>query len=529
MAFSDKYKGGYASFLIQLAWVVEIIAVLIGLTISVVVSMSANESYSNQQAPNLLSNSASILVAGLPFLLVAAVELCKIPLTFAFMAVKNIFWRSLFLFFVAFLCVITFETMLNGFERNFANLNFSIDTRKNNIENVEAEIALLERRKERIQTFTEDDLAGELDEMQRDINQQYRASVNRLDSQTKTLLTGIDYSVLDELEAEIQTLTERRDTYDESWDQERQQIENRFSVLLLDNLSDSRNEKGRLLNELEELKQEMDTEVANANFLTRSAVENKYRDLIAGKNRQIDQVTSSYLGGDAIAKQATMEEQLRQQLAFASRKYQGRINDVNRLIEERKQEINQIEQENSRIEEETLGSADTNRLNFMAIKMSRESELESYRDKRQAELGVIRTRTDTIDEQVFLLKNDQRNIQSEINRMASQNQVYRLAMYVYGAESPSEVSRSMVGIVALIWFGSLALIASVTGVMLSLAGFYLRRELMAEALRKEEQEKADRALKEAVTKAAIDVHTEEAEISESEFTEGDEKKSTEVA
>lgn len=109
MTFSDIYKGSYANFLISLAWAVEIIAVLIGLTISIVVSISANESYSTQESASLLGNSASILVAGLPFLLVAVVELCKIPLTFAFMAVKNMFWRGLFLFFVAFLCFITFE------------------------------------------------------------------------------------------------------------------------------------------------------------------------------------------------------------------------------------------------------------------------------------------------------------------------------------------------------------------------------------------------------------------------------------
>jgi len=42
-------------------------------------------------------------------------------------------------------------------------------------------------------------------------------------------------------------------------------------------------------------------------------------------------------------------------------------------------------------------------------------------------------------------------------------------------ESATEVSRRMVGIVALLWFGSLSLIASVTGVMLALAGFYLRK------------------------------------------------------
>jgi hypothetical protein len=40
----------------------------------------------------------------------------------------------------------------------------------------------------------------------------------------------------------------------------------------------------------------------------------------------------------------------------------------------------------------------------------------------------------------------------------------------------------MIGIVAFIWFGSLALIASVTGVMLALAGFYLRRNMRPDEL-----------------------------------------------
>jgi hypothetical protein len=37
------------------------------------------------------------------------------------------------------------------------------------------------------------------------------------------------------------------------------------------------------------------------------------------------------------------------------------------------------------------------------------------------------------------------------------------------------VTKQMLGTVALLWFGSLSLIAAVCGVMLALAGFYLRR------------------------------------------------------
>ena len=187
MNFSKKYNEGYANFLIRLAWTVEVIAVLIGLTISIVVSISANESYLNQDSVSLIGNYSSVLVAGLPFLLIAVVELCKIPLTFAFMAVKNVFWRGLFLFFVAFLCLITFETMLNGFERNFSNLNYAIDTRKNDIENVESEIALLNRRQERTQVFTEEDLTQEVESQQLSIDESFRSRINKVNGKTESI------------------------------------------------------------------------------------------------------------------------------------------------------------------------------------------------------------------------------------------------------------------------------------------------------------------------------------------------------
>ena len=147
-----------ARFLIGLAWAVEIIAVLIGLTISIVVAVSAYSSFASEGDVGLLEGSSSILVASLPFVLIAVVEICKIPLTFAFMAVRNRMWRGMFLTFVLFLCLITFETMLNGFERNFSNLNRAIDNRKNDIESTEQAVGLLENRRAYVVRFTEEDL-----------------------------------------------------------------------------------------------------------------------------------------------------------------------------------------------------------------------------------------------------------------------------------------------------------------------------------------------------------------------------------
>ncbi|AMO57782.1 hypothetical protein [Endozoicomonas montiporae] len=509
MTFSDKYKGRYANFLIGLAWTVEIIAVLIGLTIAIVVSTSASESLNSQETTHLFGSSAPILVAGLPFLLVAVVELCKIPLTFAFMAVKNVFWRGLFLFFVAFLCLITFETMLNGFERNFSNLNYAIDTRKNNIENIDAEIELLNRRADRLQVFTADDLARETEALQLDIDEQYRTSVNRINSETEAVISGIDYDYQETLDAEVLGLMERRDSYYNNWNTERQQIEDRFSELLLGNLSDSRNERQRLLQELEALKQEMNQALVAANFFTRTTIDNKYRRLIAAKNQQIDQITTGYLGGDALTKQATMEEQLKQQLSFANSKYEGRISEINQRIEDKKQSIIDQDDANARLQSDVLANADRSRASFLSIKLNQEGELAQYTEGKQAELDAISGQVNELEDAVFLLQNDQRNVQAEINHMINQNQVYRLAMYAFGKESPTDVDRQMVGIVALIWFGSLALIASVTGVMLCLAGFYLKRELMRAAEAAEPPEATEQAATERVKTVTDEQEPEE--------------------
>ena len=478
--FDFRYTDQYASFLIRLAWTVEIIAALIGLTISIIVGVSAG--LSDQFEESLLGQGASVLVAGLPFLLVAVVELCKIPLTFAFIAVESTSWRLLFLFFVLFLCLITFETMFNGFERNFSNLNYAIDTYKNQIEDLDAEEELVQWRMDRVQTFTQEDLVQEIDQRQGEIDAVYAASVTSARNNAEKAVAGIDYSFRDEIPQEIEALMRRRDTYYEQWSVEREGIENRFSGLLLDNISDSRGEKERLLAERNALQVEMADALAAANFLTRSTVENKYRTLISEKDQRIADITEGYLGGDAIVQQSQMEGQLKGQLAFTAAKYQGRVDDVNKLIEDQQALLMErdADVQSTLVGAEQAAQSSINR--FFTVKKSNEQVLEAYSEERQAELDVIMQSVYVLEDKVLALRNAKRKAATKINHLINQNQIYRLAMYAYGTDRPSDVDRGMIGIVALIWFGSLALIASVTGVMLALAGFYLRRNMRPDEL-----------------------------------------------
>lgn len=486
MYFDRKNISYYSAFLIRLAWTVEIIAVCIGFMISILVSVSAFKS--STDSIGFLDSFSSVLIAGLPFLLIAVVELCKIPLVFTFMNVRNKYWRGMFLFFVLFLCSITFETMLNGFERNFSNLNRAIDNRNNEIINIDSQISLLEKRRNYAQKFTEQELIGEVEFKNEALIQELNRNIRRVNVSESNQIDNLDRDFEPQLEAQINDLMVVRDNYYTEWNSEKELIEERFTTMLVGNVTGSRDERTRLLNDLGALKEEMKNALDRASFFTRSGVELKYRQLVKEKEQQLSNITTGYLGAEALEKQSLMENQLRQQIAFVNSKYDRRISDVNDRISAKKQEIVDRHAKNDAIQEEVSARAKTERSRYYSATNREKKNVQKYFEAKQIELEVITAKVFGFDQQIFELENQQRTLNDESNQLINQNQVYRLAMYVYGKSSVSSIDKQMLGMVALLWFGSLALITSVTGVMLALASFYLRR--FAEQLDDEDRQGA---------------------------------------
>ena len=118
----------------------------------------------------------------------------------------------------------------------------------------------------------------------------------------------------------------------------------------------------------------------------------------------------------------------------------------------------------------------------MCIRDSRElAEIEQYQTDKYAELAIIQEQSFGIDEKIFALNSEKLVNEAEVRQLINQNQIYRLAMYGYNIDEGANVEKQMLGTVALIWFGSLSIITAVTGVMLALAGFYLRRFVKRDA------------------------------------------------
>lgn len=120
--------------MIWFAWGMEILAATVGLTIGA----------SNVLANTKIGFNSTVMMAtasaSLPMVMIAASELCKIPMVRAVMNAKR-WWGSLLALILLFgACLLTFETVFNGLERQWALTSHKIDLAKVEIANIREKI-----------------------------------------------------------------------------------------------------------------------------------------------------------------------------------------------------------------------------------------------------------------------------------------------------------------------------------------------------------------------------------------------------
>ena len=118
--FAKEQKFGVK--VLYLAWAVEIVAVMVGLLTAWFNGYAAYAQFPEKD----LSATMEFLLGALPFIVVAIVELSKIPLAAGFYKVKKPGWRVLILIALLSLMFVTFETISLGLERQATNITSSI-------------------------------------------------------------------------------------------------------------------------------------------------------------------------------------------------------------------------------------------------------------------------------------------------------------------------------------------------------------------------------------------------------------------
>ena len=126
--------------------------------------------------------------------MVAIVELMKIPLATAFYLSKPMVWRLIFLVSLVLLIVITFETMLNGFQRNFESRLYIITELKTKLTSVEGKIEESNRRIEDLQQITADQVRREYFDDSEKAELSRNSDIEKIDQQIENqrLLIGAE-------------------------------------------------------------------------------------------------------------------------------------------------------------------------------------------------------------------------------------------------------------------------------------------------------------------------------------------------
>ena len=119
--FPQSQTGKKGIFLLRMAWTIEIAVAIIGFTIGLIIMKGTQTEQGTSQLVSGFSFLGSMTLndfsIGLIFMIVAIVELTKIPLATAVYYSARLSWRIVFIIGLLLVNVSTFETIVTGFER----------------------------------------------------------------------------------------------------------------------------------------------------------------------------------------------------------------------------------------------------------------------------------------------------------------------------------------------------------------------------------------------------------------------------
>lgn len=467
--FPQSQTTAKGKFLLRMAWGIEILVALIGLCIGIIIIRGAQ---GVTEAGDLISKGISLddLTFGMIFIIVAVVELTKIPLANAVYYSVRLFWRIVFLIALILVNVSTFETIITGFER---------------------------------------------------INRERSKVVDKLIVEyhsTKTQIQNINENVeVNDVNEEISKLIERRSDINEQIS-----LRNLESNKQIQNIKDTSSAQGnidQLKDEIKELNKKIEN-LVNANIKLSGQKDSK----VFGSNKKsIDEsINQNNLRIERHENEKRAKEtELRNLIISSNKDNEGQINIVK---EENKTQLISLNAEKSRIENE-IKILEEEKLKYQLddkdkaekiIKLKeRKNELITLIDEQAPDNQVFRVATwlkgwfevdynkeiEKLNLQVFAL--EKQKIESiteesffakifsffgnkELDNDAIDGQISRLKKQIKDFENKAEIAattvqesvyadlpRAALTAAFWLWFGVLGFIISVTGTMLAFASLVL--------------------------------------------------------
>ncbi len=453
----------YGVRLIYIAWTIEIVAASIGLFIGISNAQDGSVFYERNKFTNTFIGAA-------PFIIIAAVELTKIPLAIGVYRVKRLIWRTLFLSTLLLLVFVTFETIFVGLESNFSARETRIEAPRRAYEENEAKLDSIEERFDEINSRTVEK-----------IDDDYRVNIR---------------SVREESIQRVGELSSSRDKAIQDISNNINSIVSGFAAI-----ADSRGTQQKVDRLREDIKKAQDDALAQIQVENDSASE-KIQGIDIAIQKIEDNAVSQLINAGPFARNAIR--------ADANKKTQDRLNekklittklDTNiKRIEEKRESYIENRLQELKIAEEELAKAqiidsggidkgidyqrqqiDSVNKYWTGLISDENSKVESIinsLEKEKEELKVVqRVREASIpnlEKERIEIKEKNISLRQEIDAEAASINVYRVASRIYGHDSAADIATDELALVSGIWFGSIAFIAAVVGAVLALAGAVLQ-------------------------------------------------------
>ena len=354
--FPQSQTGSKGKFLIRMAWGIEILVAFIGLCIGIIIIRSGQ---GVTDASDLVSKNISLndLTIGMIFIIVAVVELTKIPLATAVYYSVRLFWKIVFLVALILVNVSTFETIITGFERINRERTRVVDKLIVEYHSIKTQIQNVN---ENIEVNDANEEISKLVERRSQINQQIGEISLNSQKQIQTVKeSGADQDSINNLKEEISALDAK------------------IEGLLDANTSLSGQKDSKLLGS------------------NKKSIQNS-----------IDQ------NNERISKYETERErksnELNQLIAISNKDNEGQISIIN---QETQNQLQSLQEEKARIDTE--------------IKILEEEKLKYQLDDKEKADKIIK------------LKERKNELITEIDELAPDNQVFRVATWLRGWFEPN--------------------------------------------------------------------------------------------
>ena len=467
--------------LLVFAWITEIFACGIGLAITFMVLTETNQAISANSQTTVSLFSASSLLAALPFLMVSVVELTKIPMATAFYHSQKLLWRTVFLGSLIFIACITFESVFNGFERNFARTTLVVDQYKRELTSLDESVAEKKRRISELNSITLDSIEKQYSTRRDALSKEYQHQTDGIREKSQQVRASVSKSQLESLEQTRQQYHDQINAYEQERKDEIVRVETQYNQRAASTnnetetkRADLRNQLDNELKKLEQLESGQTQDLVESNILWEPMVKKRWDKRIAPVQQRVNTLRQQLNNTSSLQVSDELSSWIQSQRDAINKRYEAKKIQPRKDLDAVNNEISHItasQDEDIKRQLQALGTEQKDLSEQYGVQMKqneaeRDRLMATYKE-RQASIASIENELVPLNEQALVLR-------SKINNKVADQQVYRVAKSLYNKESAADLEPKQVATVATVWFGSLAFIVSFTGIILALASLTLR-------------------------------------------------------